>query len=67
MRLRLGITDGSQTELLTGDLQPNTELVTGIILPGGSRPAAGATGNGNPLLPGRGGPGGFGGAPGRGR
>jgi hypothetical protein len=31
--LRTGITDGQWTELITGDIQPGTEVVTGIILP----------------------------------
>jgi hypothetical protein len=30
VRLRLGITDGQTTELLEGDLQPGTELVTNV-------------------------------------
>ncbi len=65
VQLRLGITDGTNTELLSGELQPGMELVTGVILSGSTaRPAAG--GSGNPLMPGGRGPGGFGG-PGRGR
>jgi len=60
VRLRLGITDGTNTELLGGELQPGTEVVTGVIMSGGTRPAA-AAGAGNPLLPQRGG------GPGRGR
>jgi hypothetical protein len=31
VRLRLGISDGTNTELLSGELQPNTELVTNVI------------------------------------
>ena len=54
VRLRLGITDGTNTELLGGELQPGTELVTGVIMSGTRPTAAGA---GNPLLPQRGGPG----------
>jgi HlyD family secretion protein len=65
--LRLGITDGTNTELLSGDLQPGMELVTGVIL-GSARSTATGAGSGNPLLPGRGGPGGgFGGPGGGGR
>ena len=30
VRLRLGITDGQQTELLEGDVEPGTELVTNV-------------------------------------
>ena len=70
--MRLGITDGTNTELLSGELQQGTEVVTGIVLPTASRPAAAAAGN--PLLQqgGRGqggfpGGGGFGGGGGRGR
>jgi len=63
VQLRLGITDGTNTELLSGELQPGMELVTGVIMSGSTgRPTAGG-GSGNPLMPGRGG---FGG-PGRGR
>ena len=32
VQLRLGITDGTNTELLSGELQPGMELVTGVIL-----------------------------------
>jgi hypothetical protein len=71
VRVRLGITDGTNTELVGGELQQGTEVVTGIVLPTASRPAAAAAGN--PLLQqgGRGqggfpGGGGFGGG-GRGR
>jgi HlyD family secretion protein len=66
LRLRLGITDGTYTQLLSNEVEPNTELVTGVILPGQTRTAVGP-GAGNPLLPQQGrGPGGFGGG-GRGR
>jgi HlyD family secretion protein len=65
VNLRLGITDGTNTELISGELQPGQELVTGVIL-GSARTAAGAAA-GNPLLPNqRGGNQGFGGG-GRGR
>ena len=67
--MRLGITDGTNTELLSGDLQQGMEVVTGIVLPASSRPAAAAAGN--PFQQGGGrGPGGFGGGggfPGGGR
>jgi hypothetical protein len=65
--LRLGITDGTQTELIEGDLQPGTEVVTSIIVgnvrqtPQGNNPN-----NANPLLPNQGNRGGFQGG-GRGR
>ena len=64
--LRLGITDGTNTELLSDELQPAMELVTGVIV-GNTRTTSAPSGTGNPLMPGRGGPGGFGGGPGRGR
>jgi HlyD family secretion protein len=54
--VRLGITDGTNTELLSGELQPNMEVVTGVVL-GGSRTTSAPSGSTNPLMPGRGGPG----------
>jgi HlyD family secretion protein len=67
VNLRLGITDGTNTELVSGELQPGQELVTGMIL--GSARTSAAAGAGNPLLPQnqRGNQGGFGGGGGRGR
>ena len=70
VNLRLGITDGTNTELIGGELQPGQELVTGLLI-GNQRTQQGAGAAGNPLLPnqrgggrgGFGGPGGFG--PGR--
>ena len=64
--LRLGITDGSFTELLSEELQENMEVVTGVtgLTPTRNMPTPGA--GGNPLMPGRG-PGGPGGPPGGGR
>ncbi len=64
VNIRLGITDGTNTELLSGDLQQNTEVVTGITGVGTTRTTATGTGTGNPLLPGGRGPGGFGGGAG---
>jgi hypothetical protein len=58
VRLRLGITDGTYTELLSGELQPGQELVTAVVTP--AQAAAAATRS--PLMPG--GPGG--GRPGQG-
>ena len=59
VNLRLGISDGTYTELLSDDLQENTEVVTGVT---GLTPTRGAPtqgGAGNPLIPGgRVGPGG---------
>jgi hypothetical protein len=60
VNLRLGISDGTNTELVSGELQPNQEVVTGVTGLGTTR-AQPAGGTGNPLLPtGRGGPGGRG-------
>jgi HlyD family secretion protein len=62
--VRLGITDGTFTELLSQDLQENQEVVTNVTGVTSSRTTP--TGSGNPLMPG---PqrGGFGGPAGRGR
>ena len=65
VNLRLGISDGTNSELLSGELQPNMEVVTGVTGLGATRTLPGQGGTGNPLMPGRG-PGGFGG-PGGGR
>jgi HlyD family secretion protein len=64
VNVTLGITDGTQTELLDGSLDAGAELVTGMVLPGGRSATAS-----NPLLQGGRGPGGFpgGGGGGRGR
>jgi len=56
VNLRLGITDGTNTELLSGDLQQGAEVVTTISGMSATRAAAPAS-SGNPLLPQRGGPG----------
>jgi hypothetical protein len=48
VRLRLGITDGQYTELLSGELQPGMELVTSILGAGTTR--MNPTGSGNPLM-----------------
>ena len=72
--LRLGISDGTFTEVVNADaLQPGTEVVTAVITPEmASRPAGQQQpGNANnPLMPqrgrGPGGPGGGGGGGGRG-
>jgi HlyD family secretion protein len=72
VNLRLGITDGTFTELVNGDLQEGTEVVTGVTGVTAARNAAAASGN--PLLGqqnqrggGFNGPGGFGGGGGGGR
>jgi hypothetical protein len=66
VNLRLGVTDGTNTELLSGDLQQNAEVVTGITGVGTTRSTSAGGGTGNPLMPGGRGPGGFGGGGGRG-
>ena len=42
----VGITDGQQSEIVSNDLQPNTQIVTGIVIPVSMRPTNGA----NPLM-----------------
>jgi hypothetical protein len=64
VNVRLGITDGTNTELLNGDLQQGTEVVTAMTGVGSVRSTNGS-GSGNPLMPGGRGPGGFGGGRGR--
>jgi hypothetical protein len=68
--LRLGITDGTFTEVLNdgGELLPDTDVVSSIVTPEmASRSTNQNNANGNPLMPQRGrGPGGPGGAPGGG-
>lgn len=59
--LRLGISDGTNTEVLSGDgLESGTEVVTNVVLPTSTTSPAGAGGAGqSPLMgPQRGGPGG---------
>lgn len=68
VNVRLGISDGTNTELLSGELQENMEVVTGVTGVGSTRAQPGQGGSGNPLMPGGRGPGGgFGGQGGRGR
>lgn len=61
VRVRLGISDGTHTELLSDELPEGTELVTGIILEQARQVGGQTTGSMNPFMPGRGpgfGPGG---------
>ena len=52
--VRVGVSDGSMTELLSGDVTVGDQLVTGVILP---MPKPGANPSTNPLMgPQRGGP-----------
>jgi len=67
VNLTLGITDGTNTEVINDtELQPDMEVVTNIVTPEmASKPGGAQQNNGNPLMPQRGrGPGG--GGPGRG-
>jgi hypothetical protein len=59
--LRLGISDGTNTELLSPDLQEGTQLATGVTGLGTTRALPTQGGSGNPLMPGRGPGGGQGG------
>jgi HlyD family secretion protein len=52
--VKVGLTDGTRTQVLNGDLQPGERLVTNIVLPGETGPTS------NPLMPARFGRGGFG-------
>jgi len=61
VNLRLGVTDGTYTELLSAELQPGMEVVTGVTGLGATRSTGGQQGTGNPLMPQRGGPPGGGG------
>jgi hypothetical protein len=72
VNLRLGISDGTNSELLSTELQQSAEVVTGVTGIGTTRTLPGQGGTGNPLMPGGRGPGGGfggpgGGGPGRGR
>jgi len=68
VNLRLGISDGTNTELLSTEMQQGMEVVTGVTGLGSNRAQPNFGNQGNPLMPGRGGPGGgFGGPGGGGR
>ena len=66
LNLRLGISDGTTTELLSDELQENAEVVTGVTGLGPARSTPTQGGAGNPLMPGGRGPGGGGRGPGGG-
>jgi len=52
VRVRLGISDGTNTELISEDLKPDMEVVTGILIDNASAGVGGqTTGAGNPLMP----------------
>jgi hypothetical protein len=65
VNMRLGISDGTNTEVLSGELQENMELVTSATGAGASTRTLPQGGAGNPLMPGGRGPGGFQGGRGR--
>jgi HlyD family secretion protein len=68
VNMRLGITDGTNTELISTELQQGMEVVTGVTGLGSNRALPQFGNQGNPLMPGGRGPGGGGfGGPGRGR
>jgi len=48
-RLRLGVSDGTFTQIISGDLKVGDQVVTSVILPASMRPAA----NTNPLMGGQ--------------
>ena len=57
VNVRLGISDGTYTELIAGDLEPGAEVVSAVVLP--AQAAASSTAGRSPLMaPARGGPGG---------
>ena len=71
VNLRLGISDGANTEILSGEgVDMGTEVVTSILLPDAQSTTPGGANANNPLMGpqrGRGGPGGGGGGGGGGR
>jgi hypothetical protein len=60
INLRLGISDGTNTEVISDDVQDATEVVTGVTGIGPTRNTPAPAGAGNPFTPGRGGRGGRG-------
>ena len=44
LRVRTGVSDGQNTELVEGELEEGTEVVTNVIVAAETRPAAGAGG-----------------------
>ena len=49
--IRLGITDGSYSELLRGEIEAGTQLVTGITTPNDGQPRASGGAPSSPLIP----------------
>ncbi len=58
VNLRLGVSDGTYTEVISTELQDTAEVVTGVTGLTPTRNAPQPQGTGNPFTPGRGGPGG---------
>jgi hypothetical protein len=58
--LRLGISDGTYTEVIADELSESSEVVTGVTGLASTRGTPTQGGTGNPLMPGRPGPGGGG-------
>jgi hypothetical protein len=53
VNMRFGISDGAYTEVLSGELQENMEVVTGVSGAGSTtRALPGQNTSGNPLMPG---------------
>ena len=57
VNLRLGISDGTYTEVISSELPETSEVVTGVTGLTPTRNTAPPQGSGNPFAPGRGGPG----------
>jgi HlyD family secretion protein len=55
VNVQLGITDGTNTEVVSNELQENTEIVTNVTGVGATRPVGGAAATGNPFQQQRGG------------
>jgi HlyD family secretion protein len=51
VQLRVGLADGSNTEVLEGDLEPGVELVTSVVLPDAAAPAASGQPSTNIFVP----------------
>jgi HlyD family secretion protein len=50
VRLRLGITDGTVTEIRNGEVAPNADVITQIVLPASSQTRGTGGATGNPLM-----------------
>jgi len=61
INLTLGVTDGSMSELISGEIEVGQEVVTGVILPASMTTRTSTSMQGNPFQQGGRGPGGMGG------